>query len=387
MFLYFPENYMWSLSVLRAIAAGGDFGEIDLACQSLKAAAQRPPQGDLEAWHAAWMTLAERVENVGREAADSNHRQTAHEALLRAAIYYQWAEAFLDPSDPRAKSVFGRHLDAFRKSAQLRAAPLEFLDIPFEGSSLPAYYVPAAGRDPGRPGPVAVLSGGLDSTNEELYPVAAVLSARGISCLGVDWPGQGAALRIGGHKARHDTETAASACFDYLAGRPDVDIARVGLVAPSLGGYNAPRAVAFEKRFKACVAWGAIYDYHAIWRNRLNIGGDEPSTLNRAAAISTTGKHLLHILGASDFDDALHRLEPFTLAGIAGQIECDFLLVHGEDDRQTSLAQAEQLFEEVGSKRKQMRVYTREEGGSAHVQLDIQGPARNFLADWLADRL
>lgn len=387
MFLYFPENYMWSLAVLRSVAAGSDFGEIDMACRSLKEAAKHPPRGDLEAWHTAWMELAERVESEGTKAAERNHRQTAHEALLRAANYFQWAEAFLDPSDPRAKSVYRRHLDAFRKSGELRSVPLEFMDIPFEGSSLPAYYVPAVGRNSTTPGPVVVVSGGLDNTCGELYPIARALSVRGISCLVADWPGQGAALRIGGHKTRHDTEIAASACFDYLAGRPDVDIARVGMVAPSLGGYNAPRAVAFEKRYKACVAWGAIYDYHAVWQTRMNVASGTPATVKDGATISTTANHLLHIMGASDFDDALRRLEPFTLAGIAGQIECDFLLVHGEDDRQTSLAQAEQLFEEVGSKHKEMRVYTREEGGSAHVQLDIQIPARNFLSDWLADRL
>src|SRR5262245_23614668 len=42
------------------------------------------------------------------------------------------------------------------------------------------------------------------------------------------------------------------------------------LMAISLGGYYAPRAAAFEPRFAACVAWGAQWDYHATWAERLN---------------------------------------------------------------------------------------------------------------------
>ena len=39
-------------------------------------------------------------------------------------------------------------------------------------------------------------------------------------------------------------------------------------MAYSAGGYYAPRAAAFEKRYRAVVAWGAHYDYHAVWVKR-----------------------------------------------------------------------------------------------------------------------
>ena len=42
---------------------------------------------------------------------------------------------------------------------------------------------------------------------------------------------------------------------------------RVAIMAYSAGGYYAPRAAAFEKRYAACVAWGPHYDYHASGRS------------------------------------------------------------------------------------------------------------------------
>jgi dipeptidyl aminopeptidase/acylaminoacyl peptidase len=61
--------------------------------------------------------------------------------------------------------------------------------------------------------------------------------------------------------------------------------------------------------------------------------------------------------------------------------------VHGEDDRQTSLENAKMLFDAIGSKRKELRVYTKEEGGASHVQLDRQEPAASLIADWFVDHL
>jgi len=233
-----------------------------------------------------------------------------------------------------------------------------------------------------------ILSDGLDGTKEEMVLMAQALAARGISCLAVDNPGQGATLRLQGLKARHDSEVAAGAAYDYLESRSEiVDPKRVGLIAASMGGYYAPRAVAFEKRIKACVAWGAIYDYHAVWVRRLNIKPGASATVDYRAALGTTGKHLLNIIGASDFEEALRKFEPFTLKGIAHHISCDILLVHGEDDKQTPLSDAQKLYDEIGSTKKELRVFTRAEGGASHVQLDRQEPAVSLIADWMTDHL
>lgn len=385
MFEYFPGNYMWSLAVNRCLASGGIFGEIHWVCKDLLDASKAGPWGDGLAWHLAWKKLAEQVEAVGDEAIEGGTTVTASEAYYRAAQYYQWAEAFLPPDDDRAPATFARHMATFARAAALMHPRVETFDIPFEGSFISAYFVPAQGVE--GPAPAVILSDGLDGTKEEMFYVARAFAARGISCLAIDHPGQGATLRLGKLTARYDSEVAAGAAYDYLVSQFNVDAERVGICAASMGGYYAPRAAAFEKRLKACVAWGAIYDYHGIWARRLNVRPGEPISVNADAALGTTGTHLLRILGVSTYDEALTKLEKFTLEGVAGQISCDILLVQGEDDKQTPLPEAEKLYAAIGSKSKELRVYTREEGGAAHVQLDRPEPALSRIADWFVAKL
>lgn len=384
MFHYFPGNYMWSLAVWRCLTSGGLFGEISWICQDLTEAAKVPPQGDLEAWYAAWFKLGRQLEEIGNERRTSGHLVTAADTLLRATHYFQWAEAFLEPDDARAVDTYGRHLACFEGFAAAAPYTVELVSVPFEDKSLPAYFIPAfAGEGPH---PAVVLSDGLDGSKEEMFPTALHLARRGISCLAVDNPGQGAALRLNGLTARHDSEVPAGAAFDYLAGRGDIDTKRIGIMGASMGGYYAPRAVAYDKRFKACVAWAAVYDYHAIWVRRFaRLSGG--LAFDTKAALGTTGSHLLHIMGAKDFEDALKKLEPFHLRDIAGQIACDILVVQGEDDRQTPAAEARKLFDLIGSKRKELWLYTKAEGGAAHVQIDRSEPANSLIADWFADHL
>lgn len=384
MFHYFPGNYMWSLAVNRALASGGMLGEIDWACADLRASTEAGAGFDNEAWHQAWTRLARQVEGIAQEAASLGRHVTARDHFMRASLYYQWSEAFLKPGDERGAALYRSHLDTFAKGASRSEPAIEIIDIPFDGATLYGYFVRAPG---GGRRPAVVLSDGLDGTKEEMIYVALALAQRGISTLAVDHPGQGATLRLSGLKARHDSEVAAGAAVDYLVGRHDVDAKRIGIAAASMGGYYAPRAAAYEKRFKACVAWGAVYDYHAVWMRRFKVQPGQGVSLDVTAAMGTTGDHILHIVGAKDFDQALRKLEPFHLREAARDITCDILILHGEDDKQTPAADARTLFEAIPSKRKEMRVFTRQEGGAAHVQLDRPEPALSLLSDWLVDRL
>ena len=385
MFRYFPTNYMWSLAVLRCLAGGGHFGEIHWACEGLQEAAKQQPNGDVAAWYHAWIKLAQQLEKTAVDAQMSGARVTAAACFYRASQYFQWAEAFLAPDDPRAAPTYDAHLRTFADFARLSPLGVEIIDVPFEGTNLKSYFVPAKGVS-GK-APVVILSDGLDGTKEEMFSAAAALAERGIACLGVDGPGQGATLRLNGLAARYDAERAAGAAIDYLQTRSDVDTGRIGIWAASMGGYYAPRAAAYEKRIKACVAWAAIYDYHAVWARRIGYKSGSPIGFTTEAALGTTGHHLLRIMGVTSWDGAMKKLEDFELKEAAPLIDCDILVVHGEDDKQTGVDEAERLFANIGSRRKELWVIRKSEGGAAHVQLDRPEPTMSRIADWLASRL
>ena len=66
----------------------------------------------------------------------------------------------------------------------------------------------------------------------------------------------------------------------------------------------------------------------------------------------------------------MKKLEGFRLDGIVQKMKCPFLLLHGAGDEQIPLAIAEKCFAAVGSKDKTLKVFSREEGGFHHCQVD-----------------
>jgi hypothetical protein len=58
-----------------------------------------------------------------------------------------------------------------------------------------------------------------------------------------------------------------------------------------------------------------------------------------------------------------------------------------EGDEQIPLAVAQKCFDAVGSKRKTLRVFAREEGGFHHCQVDDATIGVHTMFDWIADVL
>src|SRR4029453_8052150 len=90
--------------------------------------------------------------------------------------------------------------------------------------------------------------------------------------------------------------------------RREFDPKRIGVMALSLGGYYAPRAAALEPRFACCVAWGAQWDYHAIWAKRL-----EELASGKVLSLSVPPEHLQWVLGVRSRAAAPKKLEGFRL--------------------------------------------------------------------------
>jgi dipeptidyl aminopeptidase/acylaminoacyl peptidase len=377
--MMFPKNYTWSAAVRGAVSGlphgGGDMGEIYKVCAALKGKA-----GDNAAWFVEWNKMGERVALLAEQAKAKEYIQTASGAYMRAANYIAIGERLRQPRTPETQKAYARAVELFKKGIpDVPFLSIEAIEVPFEGGkSLPAYFVKR--REAGVKWPTVVFFDGLDYTKEmQYFRGVPELAKRGLACLIVDLPGNGEAIRFRGMHARYDSEVAGGAAIDYLETRPDVNKDRIGIMGISLGGYTAPRAAAFEKRFKACVAWGAIYDYHALWKNRIDAAFK--------TSLSVPGEHITWFLGVDTLDQVLKKLEPFTLEGVVQKIQCPFLLTHGEKDAQVSTEIARQEFAAVGSKDKTFKIFTEEEGGSEHCQGDNLTLGISCIGDWLNEKL
>jgi len=378
-FMYFPGNYRWSAGFINMLSSapygGAEVGELHKIGQMLKDAA---PEDD-DAWFDACVKVADQVRGKAEGFKASGHNVSAAAFYLRACNYYQMGERFRTPKDTKALDAFRTGVDCFHAFAGLTDMNIEIVEVPFEGGSLPGYFVPA--KNPkGKRAPCVVFFDGLDVTKEIQYMRGVPdLVKRGISCLVMDGPGTGEAIRFRNLFLRHDYEAAGSACIDYLETRADVDPKKIGVVAISLGGYYSPRCASMEPRFAACVAWGAIWDYYATWKQRIDA--------SFKTSLSVPGHHILWILGVDTLDEALKKLEPYRLDGVVQKMRCPFLIVHGELDEQIPLAHAQALLDASGSKDKTLRVFTREEGGHQHCQRDYLTLGVATMWDWFEDKL
>ena len=312
--------------------------------------------GSLESWDEwcrAWSARALVHENLGRAALKERYLLTAGEHLVRAAIYYHFAK-FVFVQDP--KQMRAAHLKAvecYREGISLSKPPGERVAIPFEGKTI---YGVLRGE-----GPVLVMAPGLDSTKEEIHAYEEPFLARGIATLAIDGPGQGEAeydIPICG-----DYERAAKAVVDWIEQRKDLDSTRIGIWGVSLGGYYAPRAAAYEKRFKACIALSGPFEWDEIW--------DGLPELTRE-----TFRVRSH---SSDQKQARERAKDLTMVEAAPRITCPIFIVTGRQDRLVPASHAERLAKSVSGPVELMVV---EDGG--HNANNRPYRYRSRTADWLA---
>src|SRR6478609_408694 len=379
MFEYFPGNYIWNLGVAATLNSGGLIDEVDRACRPIRELAKQGSDVGTAEFMRSWQSVADQLEQQAAEAEKAGHLRTAGQKYLRAAAYLCQAERMQSAKDPSRRDVYQHCLDLMQKSFDLIDPATTRVAVPFEGGELPAYFTRAERAD-GSPAPTIVMWNGLDSTKEHMYTSGwpAEMAARGISVLQVDTPGSGEALRFGDLKSRIETEDWAKACVDYLETRDDVRHDRIGLVGWSLGGYYVPRAAAFEKRLAFAVAWGANHNWGEVQKARLEREGENP--------VPHYWDHVLWVWGYDDVDTFIAAAADVHLDGVVSQITCPFLITHGSNDRQINVRYAHQSYDQaVNSPKRELRVFTPEEGATEHIGLDHFPHVIGYIADWVSD--
>ena len=106
---------------------------------------------------------------AGAKSDGRGHLVSARESYLRAYSYYRAPLAFLSPIEhpERFRSQYAHARACFRRAASLFDPPIEPVDIPFEGTNLPAYLI--APRTDGTPRKTLIMAGGGDTFVEDLY--------------------------------------------------------------------------------------------------------------------------------------------------------------------------------------------------------------------------
>jgi dipeptidyl aminopeptidase/acylaminoacyl peptidase len=312
-------------------------------------------------WCRAWSARAAHHEELGRQALKEKHFLTAGECLQRAGVYYHFASFLFVHDQDQMKATHKKQIECRQAALPHLRPPGERVEIPYQGKSLAGILRKPAGVE--RP-PVICMAVGLDSTKEETDAYETPFLARGMATLVFEGPGQGEAqyeLPI-----RGDYEVPVKTVLDYIGTRKDLDSNRIGMWGVSLGGYYAPRATAFDKRIKACIALGGPFDWAAAWDGL-------PELTREAFRVRSHCR--------TD-EDARKNAGKLSLIGVADKITCPIFIVNGRLDRIVPAADAERLAREVKGPVKLMMI---EDGN--HIANNRAYRWRSQSADWMAEQL
>jgi hypothetical protein len=259
--MYFKANdmdfaFQWLMG--SAVHGGAAIGEGFYAASRIK-------DGDPASWEREWTSFGDRVRQRAEAALAGGHIVSGREAYLRAAAYYRAVLGSMRPAHPGFRTTVARVRECFQRGAGLFEPPVERVEIPFDGATLPGYFQAAGVGD--RPSRTLLMIGGGETFTEDLYYfIAPAAHKRGYNFMTVDLPGQGD-LPFHGQYFRADVETPMRSVIDYALSRRDVDPDRFAAYGISAGGYMVPRAAAHDTRIKACVANSMICNMYNIFRD------------------------------------------------------------------------------------------------------------------------
>ncbi|MFC4171726.1 alpha/beta hydrolase family protein [Microvirga sp. GCM10011540] len=373
---------------------GADFGEV-------LAVGRAVGDGGDTVFHEAWMAAGDRLATEAEEAKSRRLRSSARDLFLRASAFYaaSYHPLYGAPVDPRLLTAFRKQIDAFNKGLALFNSPVEPMRIPFESTSMPAYFIPAAGHE-NAVRPLIILTNGYDATVTDMYFASAVAAnRRGYHSLIFDGPGQGEMLYEQSIHLRPDWEVVVGAVVDYALNLPSVDSRCIVLSGWSLGGHLAPRAASGEHRLAACIADPGQWSIAAPFRDfaiklgatpqaATHLGELDQSVLDRMMQVASDNPSFrwkivqrgFWVHGVDNLRDYLRSAEQFTMDGRADAISCPTLMTLAEDD---PLARgAEAFFDQLRCPKELVRFST-SEGAGEHCEMGNRSLLNRRVSDWL----
>ena len=322
----------------------------------------------------AFEAVARRREAKAQAAEKDGAAVTARESYFMAAVHWGAAQWPIDENNEQNRFYNQRKRECYTKYATLADHHVEPAWIPLpDGKSLPAWFHLPPGYQGGRI-PVVVSLPGMDSFKEigvGMYGDRWL--SRGMAVLALDGPGQYESPVLGVYFTMAAWMATGTAAVDWLAARPEIDPARIGLSGNSFGSFFGTLAAAHEPRIRAVSMSAVCHEpgFHTIFEE----------------ASPTFKQRFMYMCGITDEAtfDALRRT--MTWEGHAEKILAPYLCVAGEFDELSPLVHTERLMKTLlGPKR--LVVYQDSRHSVGNVPATNLGPFPPIMiADWMAATL
>lgn len=387
-----PEFDGQLLRALTYVPSGGaDLGECLTTAARIK-------EGDFDSWYQEWSALGDRKVAEGEQALQEGHSISARNAFLRASNYYRASMFFLcgAPVDPRVIDAYDKHVDTFKKAAELLPWYAEEVQIPYKGTYLPGYFYKASNDT--TPRPTIITFPGYDSSHQECYfSVAAGALERGFNVLCFDGPGQGELLIKQQVYMTHQWDEVVTAAVDFLLTQQTVNADAIVLIGSSWGGMLAPLAAAKEHRLAALICSPGQYEAlqgikKALPQVESLLQEDNHAVLDQILSqiladkmIAAKFKYKMWVHGVDTALDLVKEWTHYTLAGHADKISCPTFVIDFENET-FSGGQAKQLYDALNCP-KDYTLCKNGEGAGEHCGIGALTLINQRMFDWLENTL
>lgn len=184
-------------------------------------------------------------------------------------------------------------------------------------------------------------------------------------------------------------EVTAKALVDYAITRPDLDPNLPALFGFSWGGHIAFKAARFDPRLKAIIANPPMPD---VFRSVLaqQKGHNRHNPISRTAFDQIVWRFGLKIsFNPKDIAARFAKAWDYLTNGKVDvkQIQCPALLLAGEGEAEVTLKIVMECFEQLPNPKKKKIIFTREQGGEAHCQVNNLALPNQAIFDWLDEVL
>lgn len=341
--------------------AGADFAALRMRITKLADAA------------GAFEATARRREAKAKAFEESGALISARDNYFMAAIHWGGAMWTLDKSNEQNCAYNTRKRECYRAYARLATNRVEEVWIPFGDSALPAWLHLPYDYDGGNV-PAVLSIPGMDSLKESGVSLNGdKWLSRGMAVLAIDGPGQYESPLLGIYFSMENWERAASACFDYLAARPEVDAGRIGVTGTSFGTLFGTVCAGSEPRYKAAV---------------INAPCLEPGCHTIFQEASPTFKQRFMFMSDIQDEAEFDRFrQSISWEKYAGKIKAPFLCLSGESDELSPLVHTERMFAAMDGPR-QLVIYQDSRHSIGTVPSANLGPfPQGLMADWMLARL
>jgi len=346
--------------------------------------------GDPAGWRKGFQAQGDyQLERAG-EFIRTGQKLAAGQLSLGAAYAYRAAIQYTDPTTPDFDQRVQAMQKSFRQGIDLIGVPMRPVEVPFEQTTLPGYYL----QHDDQLRPLLMMVGGGDTFCEDLFYFAGYPGwKRGYNVIMVDLPGQGITPNRNQH-FRADMDKPFSTVLDWVEANALKKPEKIAVYGVSGGGYFSAQGVAADRRVNAWIASTPLFNIAETFQREMGNALKTPGWLlnllvglagsvNESAEINL--KKYAWQFGTTDFKTAIDAVMVQTKPVDCSGITCPSLFLVSEGEGPELKRQTHILFDDFTRRgvNVTLREFTAAEGADGHCELNNLRLVHLVIFDWL----